>query len=193
MKKSLIIGIILLILCLGLVIYHEFINGPINIHEITNTGSKEKDVRVYLDATFVAGTITGNEEKSFYVMFGDGVQYIVNISNSKAHKINQFLLDNPESSYRIEGVTKLIPSTMEEPGKKFAKEWLDHSHNHEEKEENHSHDVTTEDFYHYFGYVYLDTTTGLDLIRLFIYLTGSLGVLFVINYFNSKYHFIGNK
>ena len=117
MKKSLIIGIILVVISFGLVIYNEFIDTPINIHELTNTGSKKENTKVYLDATFVAGTITGNNKKSYYVMFGDGVQYIVYIDNKEANKINKYLLDNPDNSYRIEGVTKLIPSDMEENGK----------------------------------------------------------------------------
>ena len=36
MKKSLIIGIILIIICLGLTVYEEFINKPVNINTITN-------------------------------------------------------------------------------------------------------------------------------------------------------------
>ena len=188
MKKSLIIGIILVVISLGLVIYNEFINAPINIHELTNTGSKKENTKVYLDATFVAGTITGNDEKSYYVMFGDGVQYIVYIDNKEANKINKYLLDNPNDSYRINGVTKLIPSDMEENGKKFVKEWLDYSHNHEGVEETHSHDITTDDFYQYFGYVYLDNSRSINIIKVVIYVTGIVGIIFIINYLNSKYH-----
>ena len=151
------------------------------------------DARVYLDATFVAGTITGNNQKNYYVMFGDGVQYIVYLDKDSASKVNKYLLDNPESSYRIEGVTKLIPTKIEDNGKKFVKEWLDHSHNHDGIIENHSHDITTEEFYQYFGYVFLDATKSFIIVKLFIYLTGVIGVLFVINYFNNKYHFISSK
>ena len=185
MKKSLIIGIILLIASLGLIIYSEL--NKTNIYEVTNSASKEENRRVYLDATFVAGTITDN----YYVMFGDGVQYIVHIDDVKALEINRYLLDHEEDSYHIEGITKLIPEAMEENGKKFVKEWLDHSHNHTEIEESHTHEISTEDFYHYFGYVYLDTVTGFNYLKLIIYVTGILGVLIIINYFNTKYHFIG--
>jgi hypothetical protein len=191
MKKWLIIGIILLICSLGLFIYDAFIDKPVNMYEITNKGLKDIDKKVYIDATFVAGTITGNNDKSYYVMFGDGVQYIIYIDNKEANKINRYLLDNPDSSYRIEGVTKLIPESMEENGKKFVKEWLDHSHNHTDEVEEHSHDITTDEFYHYFGYVYLDVVDSFNFVRLFIYLTGITGILFIINYLNTKYHFIG--
>ena len=191
MKKIKIIGIILLVISLGLVIYKEFINPPVNIYTITNSGEKKKDIKVYLDATFVAGTIEGNDNDSFYVMFGDGVQYIVHINNKKASKINRYLLDNPESSYKIKGTTKLIPETMVEKGKKFVKEWLDNNHNHEGVVENHTHDITTDDFYHYFGYVYLEETS-FDIINLIIYITGILGLVIVLYSINVKYHFIGD-
>lgn len=188
MKKYLIIGIILLIISLGLVIYREFINGPINIYNITNNGLKKDNTKVYLDATFVAGSITGNDDTSYHVMFGDGVQYIVYMNNQKADEIARYLLDNPEKSYHIEGVTKLIPSEIEENGLKFVKEWLDNNHSH--VEENHSHNVTIDDFYHYFGYVYLDSTRDFDIIRIVIYLTGIMGILFVMYFVNTKYRFI---
>ena len=126
MKKSLVIGIISLLICFSLTIYGEFDRG-INIHEITNKGLKEENTKVYLDATFVAGSITGNNSESYYVMFGDGVQYIVHMNNKMANKINRYLLDNPESYYKIKGITKLIPETLEENGRKFVKEWLDNN------------------------------------------------------------------
>lgn len=190
MKKNLIIGIILLVISLGLVIYSECFNKRVNIHDITNTGLKKENVKVSLDASFVAGTITGNSEKSFYVMFGNDAQYIVYMDNKEANKINNFLLDNPDDSYKIEGVTKLIPKEMEENGIKFVKEWLDHSHNHGEEEETHSHIISTEEFYQYFGYVYLDSTNHFDVVKLFIYLTAIIGILFIYNFLNTKYHFI---
>lgn len=193
MKKFLIIGISLVFICLGLTIYNEFINGPVNLYTITNSGKKVENKKVYLDITFVAGTITDDNENGYYVMFGDGVQYIVYINKVEASKINRYLLDNPEASYRIDGITKLVPTNLEENGKKFVKTWLDNNHNHEEEkvEEGHTHDITTEEFYHYFGYVYLDVNKGFDIVRLFIYLTGILGLLSIFNYFNTKYHFIG--
>lgn len=189
MKKCLIIGIILLLISISLTIYEEFITPRVNIHEITNTGSKKENAKVYLDTTFVAGTITGDDEKSFYVMFGDGVQYIVYMDNTKANKINKFLLDNPDDSYKIEGTTKLIPNTLEENGIKFVKEWLDHSHNHESIEE-HSHEITIDEFYQYFGYVYLDTTNYSNIVKIIIYITGIMSILFIISYVNTKYHLI---
>ena len=183
MKKSLFIGIILLLCCLGLTIYHEF--NKINIYEITNKGLKEENTKVYLESTFVAGTIIGNNDKSYYVMFGDGVQYIVYIDNKEANRINRYLLDNPESSYKIDGITKLIPTELEENGKKFVKEWLDNNHTHEQEEENHTHDITTEDFYHYFGYVYLEVNNN-PLIKIIIGITGIIGALLVVNYYVKK-------
>ena len=175
---------------MALTIYNEFINGPVNIYEITNHGLKEENRKVYIDATFVAGTIKSDTNNSYYVMFGDGVQYIVNISNSEASKINRYLLDNPEASYRIEGVTKLIPSSMEEDGIKFVNEWLNKNHTHEDEEEGHIHNITKEEFYHYFGYVYLNTKTSFNIIKLIIYLTGILGTVFILYYINSKYHLL---
>ena len=186
MKKGLIIGIILIIISLGLVIYREF--SKVNLHELTFT--KEENKRVFFDATFVAGSITNDSDNGYYVMFSDGVQYIVYISNKDAARINRYLLDHEEESYYIEGITKLIPSDMEENGKKFVKEWLDHSHNHEGVEEEHDHNISTEDFYQYFGYVYLDTT-NYDYMKLIVYITGIVGVLFVIYSLNTKYHLIG--
>ena len=191
MKKIKIIGIILLVISLGLIIYKEFINPPVNIHTITNSGEKKENTKVYLDATFVAGTITGNNKESYYVMFGDGVQYIVHINNNKANKINRYLLDNPDSSYKIKGITKLIPKDMVENGRKFVKEWLDNNHNHSGVEENHTHNITEDDFYHYFGYVYLEET-NFDIINLIIYITGITGLLIVLYAINVKYHFIGD-
>ena len=191
MKKSLIIGIILIIICIGLTVYKDFINKPVNLKNITNTGLKEENKKVFLDATFVAGTITSYDDNSFYVMFGDGVQYIVYLSNKEANKINRYLLDNPDDSYHIEGITKLIPSEIEENGKKFVKEWLDNNHTHDgSEEENHTHNITTEEFYHYFGYVYLDNTYNLSIMAIIIYLTGIMGALLVVNYINTKYHLL---
>ena len=125
-------------------------------------------------------------------MFGDGVQYIVYMDSQKANKISSYLLDNPEKSYHINGVTKLIPSSMEDNGKKFVKEWLDNNHHHDEEavEENHSHDINTDEFYQYFGYVYLDSMISFSFVRLFIYLTGITGIVFIVNYLNTKYHFM---
>lgn len=189
MKKSLIIGIILIILSLGLIIYHEFIDVPININEITNKGLKEENKKVYLNATFVAGKIVGEIDTGFYVMFGDGVQYIVNISHDKANKINKYLLDNPEESYRIEGITKLIQPGLEEDGINFTNNWLNTTHTHEIEEE-HDHDITRDEFYHYYGYVYLDNTINFDIIKLFIYITSIIGIVLILNFINTKYHFI---
>jgi hypothetical protein len=189
MKRNLIIGIVLLTISLGLIIYSEF--NKTNIYELTNSGSNKENVKVYLDATFVAGSITNDKDNGYYVMFGDGVQYIVYISNNMANKVNRYLLDHEEESYHIEGITKLIPSSMEENGKKFVKEWLDYSHNHNEEEDNHSHDITTDEFYQYFGYVYLDTNIGFDYIKLFTYISSILGLLLIIYFVNTKYHFIG--
>ena len=190
MKKSLIIGIILVIITIVLTAYNDLVNRPINIHDITNSGSKKENVNVYLNATFIAGSITGDNEKSYYVIFGDKVQYIVYIENNEANRINNYLLDNPEETYRIEGVTRLIPKTMEDNGKKFVKNWLDNNHSHSESEEEHDHNITTDDFYHYFGYVYLDVTANFDVIKIIIYLTGITGILFILYFFNTRYHFI---
>lgn len=182
MKKLLIISFVLLFISFGLIIYLEL--SKINIYEITNSGQKVENKNVYLNATFVAGTITDN----YYVMFGDGVQYIVYIDDLKANKINRYLLDNPESFYHIEGITKLIPTNLEENGIKFVEEWLNHSHNHEGEE--HLHNITLDDFHHYFGYVYLDTNQGFNYYKLLIYITGITGIILIFYIVNTKYHLI---
>lgn len=189
MKKSLIIGIILLIICLGLTVFYEIRkNNFININEITNKGLKTEEKEVFLDATYVAGSITNDSDNGYYVMFGDGVQYIVYINKDKANKIAAYLLDNPEDDYHIEGVTKPIPSDMEENGKKFVKEWLDHNHNHEGEEVDHDHNITTDEFYKYFGYVYMDTTiNNYLLVKIFIYITGIIGLLLITSFVLKKF------
>ena len=194
MKKGLFIGIGLLVFCVGLTLRNEIVKNNIyytNMHDITNSGTKLEGVYVSLDVTFVAGTITGNNNYSYYVMFADGVQFIVYMKNSDASKVQKYLLDNPESSYKIHGITKQIPNNLEENGKKFVKEWLDNNHTHDSKEENHSHDITTDEFYHYFGYVFFDTTIYEDIIaKIIIYVTGITGVLLILNYVNRKYHLV---
>ena len=192
MKKSFIIGIILIVICLALTIYIEFIKVPTNMHDITNKGSKLEDVYVSLDVTYVAGSITNDGKYSFYVMFGDGVQYIVYMDDIKASKIREYLLDNPENSYKITGITKTIPTSLEENGKKFVKEWLDNNHTHDGSEEDsHTHNITTDDFYHYFGYVYFDSTVYENMIyKIIIYVSGIMGALFVLYYINNKHHLI---
>ena len=189
MKKNLIIGIILIIM--SSVLYRYNYSKKININDITNSGLKQENVEVYVNATFVAGSITNDDENGYYVMFGDGVQYIVYLSNEKAYEINRYLLDNPDESYYIEGVTKLIPTSFEENGRKFVKEWLDHSHNHNGEEVDHSHEITTEEFYQYFGYVYLDTFVDFNFLMLIVHLSWITGLVFIIVWLNTKYHFIG--
>ena len=184
MKKSLIIGIVLIVICVGLTIYSEFIYPRVNINTIINKGLKEENTKVYLDATFIAGLIT-YDNKDFYVIFGDGVQYLVLIDEKEALKINNYLMDNTEESYRITGRTKLIPEGILDNGKKFVNNWLDNNHSHEE----HKHNISNEEFYKYFGYVYLDTD-NFELIKIFIYITGIIGIIFIISYINTKYHII---
>lgn len=195
MKKNLIIGFLLLFICLGLVIYNEIKvnkinNSLVNIYGITNKGKKDEDVLVYLDTTFIAGNIMDE----YYVFFGDGVQYIVKIDNNIASRINKYLMDNPEDSYLIIGKTKLIPNTLEEPGKAFVKKWLDTNHaHHDEEDENHTHEITTEEFYQYFGHVYLDYSSDVYnniLVKVFIYITGIIGGLFVLKVIIKKYNFL---
>ena len=183
MKKRLILGIISLIISLSLIIINELNNKQYsnNIHDITNGGLKEENTKVYLNATFIAGTIKYNEEK-FYVIFGDGVQYLVKIDDEKANDINNYLLDNPEESYKVVGITKLIPSDIEENGIKFVNNYLNALH-----DEDHEHNITRDDFYHYFGYVYLDTITNNNiLIIVFISLTGIIGIILIFNEISKK-------
>lgn len=194
MKRTLIIGICLIILCIGFTIKNELTKSSThytNIYDITSHGSKLSGVFVSLDATYVAGTITGDNNYSYYVMFGDGVQYIVYMKNKEAVKIQNYLLDNPESSYKIVGITREIPTSLEKNGKKFVREWLDNNHVHDEETTTHSHDITTEEFYEYFGYVYLDSTIYESITnKIIIYLTGIIGIVLVFAYFNKKYRII---
>ena len=186
MKRYLIIGLLLIIVSISLTIFYELNNKyNTNINDITNTGLKDENVKVYLDATFIGGAIKDNN-KNFYVMFGDGVQYLVLISDNKANEINKYLLDNPEESYHLNGVTKLIPKEIEEEGIKFVNNWLDANHHEDEK-----HNITKDDFYHYFGYVYLDTNINNSIILLcIICLTSVLGITSIFNYFNKKYQLL---
>ena len=191
MRKHFIIGILFIITCLGLIIYNDArinkINRQlVNLHSITNTGKKEEGTLVYLNTTFLGGNIM----EDYYVFFGDGVQYIVKMNEKEADRINDYLMDNPSNYYKILGETKLIPNTLEEPGKKFVKKWMDTNHDHHDiDEEAHSHEITTEEFYQYFGYVYLDygNIYSNSLIKLLIGLTGIIGILFVFKGINQKY------
>ena len=190
MKKRIIIGSSLLLLC-GLFIYLYnnklafFQKNSVNLYEVTNSGSKKENLNAYLEATYIASTLANfdnNSKESFFVVFGSDVQFIVYMNNNEAKKINKYLLDNPNKSYKLLGVTKLIPDSMEEYGKKFVKEWLDINHHHEE--EVHSHDISTDDFYHYFGNVYLDTTVNnnsLLIYKIVIYVLGISSLLVFIS------------
>ena len=192
MKKSLISGIIILLLGIGLVFYNEYLKNKNDIHTIVDSKSMEEGITVYLDATYVAGTITNDENNSYYVVFGDGFQYIVYMSDKEAIELSKYLLDNPENHKRIYGVTKKFPSEYVLNGIKFANTWLDNNHTHEEDgEENHVHDISEEDFYQYFGYVYIDNTVKINLVlEILMYVFCMVGLLFIFNYINTKYHFI---
>lgn len=197
MKKSLIIGIIFLAASLCLLGYVELKNNKIeknriNIHNITNSGAKNENINVYLNASFIAGNIANyqhDDNNSFYVVFGDEVQYIVYMKNSYAKKINKYLLDNPEKTYRIVGVTKKIPSEMEKYGQEFVKNWLDTNHHHEENEV-HSHEISKEEFYEYFGFVYLDNNTktnhSFDILEKICYLLGIVGIVLLFSGLKKK-------
>ena len=175
--KKIIPGIVVILFSFGLIIYYVTKNNRIelnrtNIHNITSSGAKSENIKVYLNASYLAGNIANyqNDSKnSFYVVFGDEVQYLVYMDNDYAKKINNYLLDNPTSTYRIVGITKKIPSDLEEYGRDFVKKWLDTNHHHEE-ENSHSHEITTDEFYEYFGYVYLNNV-GNNSIKYILYLS----------------------
>ena len=188
--KRIYVGIFLLIICIGLVIYNEISLSKYdtNIHDITNNATKTEGVKVYLNATLIGGGIRINDNDGYYMVFGDDVQYIVYMSNNKANKINNYLLNHPLDSYKIIGITKLIPEELEDSGKKFVSTWLDVNHKHDRDDEPDSHNITTDDFYHYFGYVYLDNTVNNNLlIKIIICLTGITGVLIIISFVFRKY------
>ena len=189
MKKFLIIGIILLVCCLGLVVYHEIDrHNMVNIHDITNSGTVIEGKKAYLDATFIGGMIS-NPKGLFYVIFGDDVQYLVMVDYKNVAKVESYLMNNPEATYRFEGVTKKIPTDLEENGINFINHWLDRNHN-DEGEENHTHNANVDDFYHYFGYVYLDTEVSDTAIKIITYVTGILGALSVLYFVVKKYHLL---
>lgn len=179
MKKNIYIGILFLVICFSLMIYNELKDKgeyKTNIHEITNSGTKTEGLTVYLDASFIAGAIK-HEDKNYYVIFGDGVQYLVLIDDTIAVEINKYLLDYPDNTYKIKGITKKTPSGIEENGIKFVNNYLNSTHG-----EDHEHNITRDDFYHYFGYVYLDTYTPNNLIIIIlISITGCIGVLLILN------------
>ena len=170
--------ILFLVIGLGMIIYYGIKNNNleknrINIHDITSSGAKSQNVNVYLNASYLAGNIANYEndnKNSFYVVFGDDVQYLVYMKNNLAKKINNYLLDNPTNTYKIVGVTKKIPSSLEKYGRDFVKKWLDTNHHHEETDDTHSHEITVDEFYEYFGYVYLDNTSS-DSIRYILYIS----------------------
>lgn len=197
MKKKIIIAVTLIVLCLCLIGYVEIKSRKIeqsyiNIYDITGNGAKSENINVYLNASFIAGNIANyqnNNKYSFYVVFGDEVQYLVYMQNDLAKKINNFLMNNPEKTYRIIGVTKIIPSEMEEYGQAFVKEWLDTNHHHEEIVENHSHEISKEQFYEYFGYVYLDNTiknNKLIVEKTISYLLGLAGIIVLFDIIKRK-------
>ena len=177
MKKRFYIGIFFLIICFSLIIYNELKDKgeyKTNIYEITNSGAKTEGITVYLNASFIAGSIK-YEDNNYYVIFGDGVQYLVLIDDTKAVEINKYLLEHPENTYKIKGITKEIPTGIEENGIKFVNNYLNSTHG-----EDHEHNISIDDFYHYFGYVYLDTYTPNNLIIIIlITITGCIGVLII--------------
>lgn len=187
MKKN-IWWIILLLVAFLLGIYREVLvqkdnQKRVDIQSITKSGAKAFNVDVFLNASFVGGKIANykkDNQRSFYCIFGDDVQYIVYMENSLAININEYLLANPNETKRIIGVTKEIPTSLEAYGKDFVKQWLDNNHEHESGDE-HNHVITSEDFYQYFGYVYLDATVNLYnqyiVLNILIYLFGGIAGL----------------
>ena len=180
--KKIIIGVCLLVICIGLTVYSEIkqnTNYQTNIHDITNSGSSTENVKVYLNATLIAGTL----KDDYYVVFGDEVQYIVHMDSKLASSINKYLLDHPDDSYQITGVTKIIPNDFESLGMKFIENWLDLNHDH-----SHSHEITKDEFYHYFGHVYLDSMISDNIvIKIAIYVTGTIGILLIFSEVLKKY------
>lgn len=203
-NKKLILGIILVIVAISLFYIKEkkvsyIDNNRVNIYNITSSGSKMEQVDAYLEATYIAGVVAINKNSqqcAYYAVFNNGVQHIVYMKNDDAKKINAFLLDHPDKSYRINGSTKMISKEMEEYGKQFVKEWLDNNHGHSEEVHDHTHEITTEDFYQYFGYIYLDATINsnsyyqwLTIISVVIFLCGFtlLGYLLYEKIIKRKY------
>lgn len=192
MKKFLIIGIILILLSGLSLFFYLNKNGMIKknstrLYEITGNGAKTSDVNAYIDASYIVTNIANykkDEKNSFYVIFADNVQFIVYLSNSDAKKINNYLLDNPDKTYRIYGITKKMPSDIKEYGKVFLKTYLDNNHVHEEKKE---HNVTDEDFDKYFGFVYLNCQE--KNYQIYYYLTFILeifGIVMILDYIYLK-------
>ena len=191
-NKMLVLGILLIIAGIGLMIYYNIQNNKIdasriNIHDITSSGAKNENINVYLNASYLVDNIANYEndtKNSFYVVFGDEVQYLVYMNNNLAKKINNYLLDNPSSTYKIVGITRKIPKDLEDYGKQFVKKWLDANHNHEENEDSDSHEITTDEFYEYFGYVYLDNIVkvnkSIEYILYVAYIIFLIGLLIIL-------------
>lgn len=198
-KNNILVGTVLIIISIGLCIYREFSyqqlsDKRISIHDITNSGAKEEDVNAYLNASFIADALASRQndkENSFYVIFGDDVQYIVYLNNNDAKRINEYLLDNPNSFYRIVGKTKVIPKDLESYGRDFIKKWLDANHNHASLSEDHSHEISSAEFYEYFGYIYLDTTISkyseFKTLSTIMYISVGIGLTIILSKIYVKY------
>ena len=194
MKKNIVlVGIILILIGIGLFVYREMAYQKldakrINIHDITGSGAKIEKANVYLNASFIANPlakIQSDEKNSYYVVFGDDVQYIVYLNNKKASEISNYLLDNPTSTYKIVGKTKFIKEDLESYGIEFVKKWLDANHDHTDIKEEHSHEITKEEFYEYFGYVYLDATiskySDFKVLTIILYVLFGIGLSIILS------------
>ena len=198
MKKVIITGISLIIL--SLIFLFVFWRKEDNLHkqsirlyEITSKGALKEKVNAYIEASYIVTNIANYKEdqkNSFFVIFADNVQYLVYMKNKDAKKINDYLLNNPNKTYRLYGVTKKITDDIKEYGKSFLKTYLDNNHQHEKEEEN-NHVVTNDDFDHYFGYVYLDCLGKKNTI--YCYLSIIIGLSGVIAFIDYGYLIIRSK
>lgn len=194
-KRILIISIILILISALLILYREYKirkldKNRVELFSITNSGAKATDINAYINATYIEGPIASYKNKDkygFYVIFDGNVQYLAYMKNSDVKKINRFLIDNPDKTKKIVGETKMLPSDIADYGKEFVKNWLDTNHHHEEIIENHSHDITDEEFYQYFGYIYLDTTiSAFKTLTIVIYIFSLLGIMLFFDWIYNK-------
>ena len=192
-NKKIIIGIIMIIIgILFLVFREEKYNSEkrTNIFDITSSGAKAYNVKSYIKASYISSILANyrdNKKYGFYVVFDEGVQHIVYLKNDIAEKINTYLMNNPEKTYIINGITKKMPNDIYPYAKDFVKEWLDMYHDHEELEDSHSHEIDEKKFYEYFGYIYLDTTvykySDFLIYNIFIYTFIVAGLMFIFEFF----------
>lgn len=108
--------------------------------------NEQENQKAHIDANYVSDYFAyypGNRNKFYFAMDEKDFMYIVRMSPSNYTKINNKI--TTEETYKMEGVTKKIPSDIKEIALEVYNELL------EEDEQ-----ITDDDFENYFGAIYLD-------------------------------------